>query len=346
MREKPPAQGRRVETAETQTHFQPFKRPGAPNPPPRNPNGGQAQGASQQQRPRQAVNVQAVDVQPEASDMAAAALNAQLGLGPSGGAQTQKRLSEQSSLYTVVDLPSKFHWYLFAELPIRKLLAADQAKLNRSAKEQRLRHMVDAISATLGGNLSAYDLSIPDFYWILYWQRLNSFTRAPFVHRAICDNEQHLEDVYINNTKTIESLRISEVVNKSTLRDTVFDPATLPFTEIDGHELWMATMRDSVEIDEIPADDPNRSETVWLYDYAAYLKPTRPGQTLAERSAVISRLTPDQLDQMDAYIEAAANYGVVETVKLKCKECGADVVTTVTIDALDFLPTSQRSGSA
>lgn len=265
-----------------------------------------------------------------------------------------KTYAEIDPAYTSIDLPSGFQFYSFDSLAARTLLGGHQAKFSRAAKEKRLRYSVEALSATLEPNRSAFDLTPGDFFFLMYWQRVNSFSKSPMIITAYCENEDHLHSVYEGDEeddpdnpgekrlvkKPEDSLRIEQVLHNTTLDSKYAETVDLSgFTLTQRYNLGVETMRDVVEATEILQDAEEVTEDqLFLMKYAPFLK-TGPGQAnLKEKMGVIEQMSADDLTELEEYMGRVTQYGVSETANLTCKECGASVRVHIPIDALTFLP--------
>ncbi len=275
-----------------------------------------------------------------------------------GQSQT-KPVAETNSNYQSVDLPSGFTFYPFKTLSIRPLRGLDQAKLHQAATQNSIKLTVEAISATLGDGISAYDLTPSDFYYLMYWQRTQSFLKTPMVVRASCADPKHNEDVLIGRLDEAtgkrvpfpeETLKLSMHVDKTTLEvknlelsDDELDTEHWP--ELLGIDLYVETMRDVVFAAENLIDLENLAEAEWLAGYAAFLKPLELAsgkfESLTERMDRVRDLTPDQIAELDRYIRTMTSYGVSESAKIKCTECGASTTVLIPFDARSFLPNNK-----
>lgn len=83
--------------------------------------------------------------------------------------------------YTRIELLSGFIFYEHDELQVRKIDLVTHIKINRAQSTNDFSLLVDAIGSTLlPGGLDIRDLTVPDFYFLLYWHRLNSYSSTPF----------------------------------------------------------------------------------------------------------------------------------------------------------------------
>lgn len=238
-----------------------------------------------------------------------------------------------------LELPSRFMFYPFKDLYATTLRGRHLSKLARARAEKSTRQVVEVISSVLSttdarfeGVPLAHMLTIQDYFFILYWQRRNSYTGQTFTHRAPCTNPKHLIAVD-KGELPFETLRIEERVNTSTLKVTLLDE--FPDNTIPGSDMTLrpALMGDILEWQEHPLHD----NTDWRSDaeVGMYLD---IDATLEERAAIAGDLTADQVLAVRAYERAVVAYGVEETIKVRCKECGASSETRVSFDAHSFLP--------
>jgi hypothetical protein len=276
----------------------------------------------------------------------------------------EKTYAEIDSEYFSIDLPSGFQFYDFKNISARTLLAAHQAKFSRAHKEQKLRYTVEGISATLEPTRSAFDLSIADFYFLMYWQKVNSYSKNPLLVTAFCDNTDHNEKVYIGyeegeevddadhpgEKKTVkvlkrlgeETLKTEVLLNNTTLETKYLDPVDFSQHPIrNKYGLHIETMRDVVEVTEYLIDNDATEEDLFLIKYAVFVKRREGCSTLRQRMDVVAKMPPDDMEEFDRYIDAVTAYGVSEFAMIKCKGCGASSKVKITLDALMFLPSGR-----
>jgi hypothetical protein len=97
-------------------------------------------------------------------------------------------------------------------------------------------------------------------------------------------------------------------------------------------------MFDVIELDEEYKEDANYTEIAYLADRASCLMATdQKRTTLRERIQVVEQLDLDQQDMLEEWRIRSSSYGVKESIRFKCKECGADVENPISISAHSFL---------
>lgn len=260
-----------------------------------------------------------------------------------------------------IQLPSGFQFYTQKSLSLKPLRGLHQAKFTRAARERSNKHMLDAISTLLPPNWSAYDLTIQDFYWILYYLRINCYTKTSFLHTAVCTSHDHLSKV--NSGEWAKSTLTTVVpITKTTLKDKSFEPSpkdpgldegvfsggTLSVGPtlagdlvsvadfLDGDlsslsEADKATFKDLISLDSI--------EKEYLTELACLLR--IPGQSHREnfyqRLDAAAQLTVDEVKLVQEFGVSVSDYGPEETITTTCGKCGAVIKTSVSITAHSFL---------
>lgn len=270
---------------------------------------------------------------------------------------TSKSFSEENPDFSPIELPSGFQFYSFKTLSARTLKGSHQAKFHRAYTQNKLRFIVEAISATLEPNVSAFDLTPADFYFLMYWQRVNSFTKSPQIITGKCTNKEHLARVYTKPSDLPEgvtplekdSLQIEQFLNSTSLDTKSCDTLDLVTAKIglESYSLGVETMKDVVEMTEtmIEMADPDNTsldvvkdsidEYGWLASKASFLTNEI---SLADRIKIVGDMSAEEVTLLEQYMQTVTNYGVEEHAAIRCKECGASKRVKISFDALSFLP--------
>lgn len=247
-------------------------------------------------------------------------------------------------------LPSRYEFYDIKHSMVKPMTGFHQSKFFRAAHEKSDLHMVNAINTLLEGGLTAGELTIPDFYFVMYWLRLNSYTRTQMVHRGVCNNPAHLQDVY-EKKKEKESLVTVSQVPRTILETTELNDDYLKGFEEEltllmnslgpvGLTLTAPRMRDTIELhDTLIPENPDQSEEIaFLGDRAACVM-AENGEPLSlkQRIELIQSMSIDVHDILDEWRLRVSMYGVKEVIKFKCNGCGAEVENPILISAHSFL---------
>lgn len=278
------------------------------------------------------------------------------------GAPAAKAFAETNAAYSSLQLPSRFEFYQFKSLSARHITALEQSKFNRAHREKRTRYLVEAISSTLEPQRSAFDLTYHDFNWLMYWQRANSYSGLTFHHTSVCESPAHhrrVMDKEAEDRLEEKSLFTTSSVNLTTLDEVEFawpeDATDLQLVQ--SERLKPPIMRDIVELEDLledldgqitkievknaqQAEDLRDKKSTYEYlgDLAVYIKPSFEAPTLIDRIELAKSLSPEAVTQIKKYAALVSNYGVTETIKVKCEVCGAEKEDVISLLALDFLP--------
>ncbi len=255
----------------------------------------------------------------------------------------ERTSSEINPEFTGVIPPSAFYFYSFKELGIKQLKAIHQAKLNAAARKSSDTMVVETISSLL--TCSAYDLTIPDFAWVMYWIRTESYLKVPMTHIAICTNHKHIMQVE-RGEKDEETLKTVSVINRTNLKETGFDAKALEdwlHTDaakvLEGIPLSVPTIRDVIEMTG-QSNREDYDEYVYLANLAGNLGHVDENGvklSLDKRIKIVEDFLPEHVSALEEYSLLTSSYGVQESIKVKCGECGADIETVVSLSASSFL---------
>lgn len=251
-----------------------------------------------------------------------------------------------------VALPSKFAFYDFPDLYVGNLTGANVSKFFAAYSQQSMPILVEAISSILTttapqykGQSIAHKLTIPDFYWVLYYLRSTQVSKVSFTHKTTCRNPEHHAKVQAKQSSP-ESLRIVETIANSQLVTKEFEKvpdldaynALMP----EGVYLSPSTMMDTIHAVEDP-DFGRSDEYMFNSRLASMLRlKHKPGATIKERVAIVNGMSFEQLEAISNFEAAASSYGVDEYVLVTCRECGHQQKSKISVDARDFLPTHLR----
>jgi hypothetical protein len=251
----------------------------------------------------------------------------------------QKTEAENNPGMFQVTPPSQMFFYDVPTLYLKHVKGAQQAKLNAAAATRSMDMTVEAVSSLC--NISARNLTVPDFTWCLYWLRENSYLKTQMSHVALCRNKAHLLEVAEEKVehKTLENVTI---YSRSDLREKGLDiPRLKAFKSehLEGIPLYTATMNDVLFL-LTQQDRPDWEEYQWLADLATFMgQKDDSGNLLSvdKRVEIAAEMTPAQLEALSDYIEIANDYGVVEIIRTVCSHCKGPIESEVSINAGMFL---------
>lgn len=263
-----------------------------------------------------------------------------------------------------VDLPSRFVFYSFKDLYIKPMRNIHRAKLAAAYQMQAVRPVVEVIDSLLstsdGQTGLAYQLTEPDFNYLMYWIRIHFFTTVPFTIKAKCTNPEHIKQVE-EGKKHKSTLNIVQTINNLVPESKFLPEDYVPdFSQYrpsfigvsnppEYFEVAPPSYNDIIELTEddyflIDQKDPATGKVekvpntayVYLVNAAAMLRV--PGMSLRDRAKLIGDMDDVDYDKLVQASKSIPEYGVNEIVKLKCKECGAVRQVRARLDAHSFFP--------
>ena len=244
-----------------------------------------------------------------------------------------------------IDLCSRFAYYPFKDLYVRPFRTRHLAKLHKAHEDSSLLHTVEAVSAVLSTSTGlpnlGFQLCVADFYHVLYWLRLHSFTKSHIQHKTMCDSPAHREQVALGK-QPVESLNLVRTVTETDLA--INELEVLPSDEefdlgLDGWYLRPATMQDLLEFSE---------HERWLDPEFQYLARSASNiayrdengvdvpVSLDDRIALMEDWPPSLLAKAQKFEKLIDQIGVDETVIMTCG-CGASKRSKIQLDAHSFL---------
>ncbi len=258
--------------------------------------------------------------------------------------------------YSSLALPSRFHYYGFKDLYAKPFGVPHLAKLSRAHKEKSLQPVIESVSSVLRTSTPGFEnvplgfiLNVPDFFFVMYWLRLNSYTKSNYVHKTKCNNPEHIAQVKANILPP-ESLDITKIVTKTDIviqdLEEIPDPAVFHFSEDSPMIFRPALMKDTLEFMDDPlfANPATREEFAFSADLASFIQHESLQLPLADRVNIINAASPDDAQLIADFQDLVKDFGVNEYINVTCKECGASRVTKLAIDAHAFLPTHRSAG--
>jgi hypothetical protein len=186
-----------------------------------------------------------------------------------------------------------------------------------------------------------FELTLPDFNFVMYWLKQNSYTKSSFVHKTKCINPEHNHKVRIGELPP-ESLEIGEVIRKGQLTtielDQMPDPEYFKFNDDVPFYLTPPTMRTAIEFAESPKmNSAAHEEFEFLAQLGSFVQHKDVYWTVDQRAAAMEEADGDEVVLIKEFEAALDGYGVQEKINVTCKVCGASRTTKVVLDAHSFL---------
>jgi len=253
--------------------------------------------------------------------------------------------------YVSLDLPSRFHYYPFKDLYIKPFRAphlAKMAKVDATASFQLMAEVVGSVLATHEhGPDVVFDLTMNDFYAVLFWLRMNSYAKQSMRLTSECANPEHHAKVDAKELAP-ETLKIDTTFTETAIEvnylDAVPDPEHYHIV-VDGVRISMRPerVRDSIQFLDHPKWDDEEFQYLVRVGTVLALELAYPDKVwdLESRVAFAAELSAeDSLRALEFADLISESYGLVQTVGTKCKECGASGAVRLHLDAQSFLSPS------
>lgn len=285
---------------------------------------------------------------------------ADAGAMPASAAQALTEHREPTdSKYLTTGLPSGCKLYTgFTDnvMHVRRFGVEDTLKIYDARAEESLRMLAEAVGATLD-NFSVWDLTVGDFWFLMYWHRIHSYPKSPFIVNWTCGHTDHLTS--INQGKLgVETLNQEMVLRNSDLqvvelKEEVVRTKLKAIADEYGVTADVMRMGDYVRIIEMEEEDElhlrktaeETGKAVPKYRKSDYLMARHAsnlgrvhGASIEDRVQALKNLNDTSMWKHLDELVLLADHGVVETYKVGCKACGHKAEVEVALDAMTFLP--------
>lgn len=287
-----------------------------------------------------------------------------------------------TAAYEDIWLPSEFVAYPWKDLQIRRFNIEELRALIRARTSGNLRHLIRAVDGTLSRPIT--DLTQGDFWYIMYWHRLNSYKKSPFVIEWVCDHDDHLRKVggvdLAEGEAPLapETLRNLLTVSKSNLDTAAIDKDAYEKLREQILAEYGVHVRPQNVVDFISAVDEDeeleherklarekQEAAVAAGDVDAFLADddeevgaNEDRSFIYRYAALIDNQHGESLADRAEWLNSqepdllvdledflkVSDHGVTESWTVVCKECGAPKIVKQSLDALTFLPSLQRGG--
>lgn len=190
------------------------------------------------------------------------------------------------------NLPSRGIFYdaEMQNIEVREMKPSNIARLYQASTSQDFSLTLDTFGATI--NVDIRKLTVPDFFWLMYYQRIISYPEHP------------LDYEWISKYGTTEKFEL-------TLDNVEIDGPKITAEEYEAYKnkgFRMALVRDLeyVTISNLSADKR------WLYERAQFLE----GTDVEERIELLDTMGMEMLNDIGRFAEKVA-HGVKEDIKVK-----------------------------
>lgn len=280
------------------------------------------------------------------------------------------------SLMEDVHLPTGFHMYDWKNLKVRRFTVENIRALIRARTTGNLIYLVRTVDATINRPIS--ELTVADFWFLMYWHRINSYKKRPFTLTWTCSCPAHLEKVESGELPA-SSLSCIDTVKSGDIQITELDiEAYNKFvTDIKneyGVDVTMQRVGDFIQAMDSDNDleyeleglreeyraehskDANKRDEELIrklkdkidlviaqsneltFMYRYASCLLFPNKTLAQKTEWLSKSESPDILVDLDEFMEKCEHGVKEEWVGKCKECGTSKTIKQSFDVLDFLP--------
>lgn len=206
--------------------------------------------------------------------------------------------------FPIIDLPSSFLPYGFTKLNARKFTPRDLSKIFHSSRSENFLIMIEALGATIDEDIN--ELTIPDFYYLMYWHRLNSYPNSPFETKWV--SMYGSDETYVLTPANIQvnHIKMTAAEYEASVHSGLRIPTVYDLIEIQTRQK-QATTDDS-----------------WLIERAQFIQ----GNSLEEKLETLDGLGIEFLEHMRQF-GVESEHGVKEDIEVQTSMTFAEAVASV-----------------
>lgn len=219
----------------------------------------------------------------------------------------ERQTYNSGAKYERLDLPSRCLFYNWSTIEIRRLTFDDLMLLNRALQRSDTTLLIDALGNTITQDIR--ELTIPDFRYVMFWHRLNSYIKSPY---------------RVNYTSKYGN-KIEVEITKSTLEEKKLDLPLERLAEWKAKGMDVPRMRDVEVVETAVLDDDqrfahDRAQWLSLNGLEERVEELRASKdevpTITARIEKLASLSLETLEDIRDFRSEVGDYGVVEKVKV------------------------------
>lgn len=243
------------------------------------------------------------------------------------------------------ELPSNFYPYLGRSfIMVRPFSVLELKLIARSIETNSIDYITQAIDNCI--DMDVYDLTIPDYFFLYYWFRIESYPSTPHYMEWVCDETSVVEEQtrtcgYENTTplrkSDIKVVHLDDLEFKQSYIDPSLDFPRVRLLE----DLTQASEDKSTYSKVLTPDDEDKLDTTFklddllLVDAAKWIK---DGDTIFDKLKILESQPDLALYELASKTNKAMQFGVYEYTIVSCGRCGAKRRYKVLLDAPRFFP--------
>lgn len=258
-------------------------------------------------------------------------------------AEQLSKIASDSTFHDIGVLPSQGIPYKgrMEKLFIRPFRFSEMTLLSKAAQLKEPVHLIRAVDACISHDV--YDLTIGDFYYVLFWLRMYSMPSSPYILEWYCNQPYfthketkqalfYTEDNWPNSEQLEADYNVAmcDTHNTSTVHFPGLDIICLEEDYVlpEGLDWPRVAILENLQAALLDADMSMLAPALqWM-----------PGITW---DAKIAAADADGLDGFKLFAKAlevnkTVQHGISETVTFNCRKCRVEHTQTLKLDALSF----------
>lgn len=226
----------------------------------------------------------------------------------------------------LTELPSRFIPYEAQSLYIRPFSVMELKLIARSVEQNSIDYISQAIDNCI--DLDVYSLTIPDYFYLYYWLRIESYPNTPYYCKWECNEIQTDESVCGHQNispLTQNEISISYLEENQQITNSLLDYPRVRLLE----DLTIAALEKNGIRKLFSSDD------LLLIEAAKWVK---EGSTIFDKIKILEGQPDLSLYEAAIHLNQTVQYGVYEFTLVTCGRCGAKRRFKVSLDASKFFP--------
>jgi hypothetical protein len=241
--------------------------------------------------------------------------------------------------FTSNDIPSWLYPYSFNSLTIKNFGMKQLALVSKCLVTKDIDYMVQAIGQTIDQPIQ--DLTIGDFFFLMAWQRVNSYPTSPILAEWTCEGTLYkVPDMEPMSWDALQALANAWDQSSEEKRQHLLDPANLLVEEIEcGNECSEPVALSDFPLIKLPTTKPELDprldyprvgilktllealsdpETALLASAVQWIK---AGNTIQDKIGILSDEPDLTLFDLAAQANAEYTHGISEIFVKTCPKC-------------------------
>ena len=264
-------------------------------------------------------------------------------------AQEVKKLRPQrekvidSRFIRLEELPSDFLPYPDRQYIMVRPFSVKELKLiARSIETGNVDYITQAIDNCI--DMDVYSLTIPDYFYLYYWFRIESYPNTPHYMEWKCDEVLAETDAVLENKTKVCGYENTSQLTRSDIKlvhlqsDLGFNGLVdlrLDYPRVSLLEDLNTASDDKLALNKGRTDTTFKMDDLVLVDAAKWIS---EGDTIFDKIKILESQPDLSLYEAAAAANKALQYGVYEFTIVTCRGCGAKRRYRVLLDAPKFFP--------